>query len=340
MKHVNLADVPEQEIRSPGGKFHSFFRNVSLALGNQRNVGTWGGGHPFDFQVRRIPPGASVCPFHSHYGQWEFFLVRKGTGTVRTTKGIHPIAEGDLFYHPPAHPHQLTNTGDTDLEVFIFADNPPMDACFYPDSNKWALRPPGKIFRMALTDYFDGEEATVEGAPNPMPPPALAETPPVPFAQRHRATAQLPWAKYTSPKGKYSDHSQEWSEELGAKRNAHLGAGGHPFDLSLTRVAPGGTVTQYHWHAAQWEMYIVLSGALAMRTAEGIIPAPAGEVFIHPPYDAHQIINPSNAEATFLIVADNPPADYWFYPDSNKWGFREPRKFFRLAEADYFDGAE
>jgi len=76
MKLVHFPSLPEDELHSPARHFHSFCRNVSLALGGIRNAGTWGGGHPFDFQIRRIPPGAAVCPFHSHLAQWELFVVR------------------------------------------------------------------------------------------------------------------------------------------------------------------------------------------------------------------------------------------------------------------------
>lgn len=41
-----------------------------------------------------------------------------------------------------------------------------------------------------------------------------------------------------------------------------------------------------------------------------------------------------------IHFADNPPADYFHYPDSGKWGLRAPRKNFRMAEADYWDGEE
>jgi uncharacterized cupin superfamily protein len=340
MKRVNLADVPEQEIRSPGGKFHSFFRNVSLALGGQRNVGTLGGGHPFDFQVRRIPPGASVCPYHSHLAQWELLMVRGGRGSVRTPDGRHPVEAGDVFVHPPGTPHQLTNTGPADLEVFIFADNPPLDSCYYPDSNKWMLRPPGKIFRMTPADYLDGEEEPVPGPADPVPPPPATEASYVPFEKRRIAIDRLPWDAWTSPKGKFGDRSQEISVGLGAARNAPPGLGGHPFDLSITKVAPGATVCPFHWHAAQWEMYLVLSGQLTFRTADETVTGGPGEVFLCPPFDPHQIGNSSAAEASFLIVADNPPVDYWFYPDSGKWGVRDPRKLFRMTEVDYFDGEE
>ena len=148
MRTVSFHDLPELELHSPTRKFHSFCRNVSVALGGIRNVGTWGGGHPFDFQIRRVPPGAAICPFHSHLGQWELFLIHRGHGTVRGGAETHAVGPGEVFVHPPMEPHQLTNTGDTDLEVFIFADNPPVDGCHYPDSNKWGLRTPTMYFRV------------------------------------------------------------------------------------------------------------------------------------------------------------------------------------------------
>ena len=66
-----------------------------------------------------------------------------------------------------------------------------------------------------------------------------------------------------------------------------------------------------------------------------------GDVALHPPGEAHQIANASATEALlFYLVADNPPVDYWHYPDSGKWGLRAPRKFFRMNEAEYWDGEE
>ena len=67
----------------------------------------------------------------------------------------------------------------------------------------------------------------------------------------------------------------------------------------------------------------------------------SGDVVLHPPGEAHQITNASaTEELTFLLIADNPPVDYWHYPDSGKWGLRAPRTFFRMNEVDYWDGEE
>ena len=56
MHKVHTPSIPWEEMHSPTRKFHSFYKNISVALGGIRNGGTWCGGHPFDLQVRRIPP--------------------------------------------------------------------------------------------------------------------------------------------------------------------------------------------------------------------------------------------------------------------------------------------
>ena len=340
MNTVHLPSLPWEEQHSPAKKFHSFCRNVSVALGCPRNAGLSHGGHPFDFQVRRIPPGAAVCPFHAHLAQWEFFLVRSGTGTVRAGAETHALGPGDYFIHPPGETHQLINTGPTDLEVFIVADNPPLDAFYYPDSDKWGLRPPGNYFRMQPAGYFDGEEPPIPGAPPYQPsgsPPAPALTP---FADRKRHLDDLAWEFWASPKKKYRAAFAQLSESLGAKRNTPTGLGGHPFDLELGKLAPGECGCPFHSHATQWEFYVFLSGTATVRTLEGTRTFATGDVVLHPPGEAHQFTNTGADELLYLLIADNPPHDVFHYPDSNKWGFRSPRKFFRTTDADYWDGEE
>lgn len=334
MNRVQLSALPWTEQKSPGGKFRSSAQNISLALGGIRNVGAWGGGHPFDVQIRRVPAGAAVCPFHLHVAQWETFLVRRGTGTVRTATARHAVRPGDVFVQPPGHAHQLINTGDSELEVLIVADNPPLDAFFYPDSKKWGLRPPGKFFRALEVDYFEGEDAPVEPAPGPLTLDGATGG----FRKLH--LDEVAWETWTSPKGKFRGTSKELSIALGAKRNTPTGLGGHPFDLEWSTLAPGETGCPFHSHAAQWEMFMILSGTARVRAGTETEILAAGDVVLHPPREPHQIVNAGADELVFLLIADNPLVEYWHYPDANKWGFREPRKFFRLAEAEYYDGEE
>jgi uncharacterized cupin superfamily protein len=340
MKNIRLTDLPWEETDSPSRKFHSFYRNLSLAMGASRNTGLWGGGHPFDVQIRRIPPGAAICPFHFHLVQSELFVARSGSGTLRVIDGTHPVKAGDVFYHPPGEAHQLINTGLDDLEVLIIADNPQLDGSYYPDSNKWGLRP-GKIFRATECDYLEGEDAP--------PPSDLAAYRPAlnivlpsttPFFQRKVSIDDLPWDNFDSPKRKFRGDSKALSEAVGAKRNTPTGLGGHPFDLELGRIPPGFSGCPFHSHAAQWEFYIFLSGQGTVRTTEGLTPVSAGDVVLHPPGEAHQFTNTGTDDLHYFLIADNPVIDVWYYPDSKKMGVSSPRKFFPANEVDYWLGEE
>ncbi len=344
MNTVHFPTLPEAELHSPSKKFHSFCRNVSLALGGIRNVGTWGGGHPFDFQIRRVPPGAAVCPYHSHLGQWEAFLIRSGAATVRVGTAAasesHVVRAGHVFIHPPGEAHQLTNTGDTDLEVFIFADNPPVDGWHYPDSNKWGLRSPSMYFRVTECDYFDGEDPLAPTAapdrPSPTPTPVVG----TPFSARLLHVDDLAWEPWESPKKKFRGTSKELSIALGAKRDSPGRLGNHPFDLELGRIAPGERYVPFHFHTAQSEMFIFLEGAASVRAGAETAVLHAGDVVLHPPFEPHTVANAGDTDLLYLLVADNPPVDAAHYPDTNKWCLREPRKFFRMHEVDWLDGEE
>jgi uncharacterized cupin superfamily protein len=63
-----------------------------------------------------------------------------------------------------------------------------------------------------------------------------------------------------SPKGAFRGRYREISLALGAKKDAAPAGGGHPFDVVLEVLAPGETCCPYHAHAAQWELFYVLSG--------------------------------------------------------------------------------
>ena len=62
--------------------------------------------------------------------------------------------------HVPGEAHQIQNTGTEDLVYFIIADNPPLDFCSYPDSEKYSVtKSKFKPFlRAADVEYWDGEE--------------------------------------------------------------------------------------------------------------------------------------------------------------------------------------
>ena len=160
MRKINLAEITEQEKKSPKGKFHSYCRNISIALGREPDSLDLSKRHPFDLMLARIPPGAAFCPYHAESAQFELYLVVSGHGSVRDGTGATDVGPGDAFFFAPGEAHQISNPGPDELTYYVIADNPIGDSCYYPDSKKWAVsRPPDDIImKGAETTYFDGEE--------------------------------------------------------------------------------------------------------------------------------------------------------------------------------------
>src|SRR5713226_5130703 len=139
MRKVNLKDVPEQERKSPKGRFGRASKNISIALGREAESLDLTKRHPFDVALVRIPKGKSLCPYHSHSAESELYLVISGRGSVRDKNGMTDVGAGDAFFFGPGEAHQLTNAGDEDFAYYVIADNPRGDSCYYPDSGKWAV---------------------------------------------------------------------------------------------------------------------------------------------------------------------------------------------------------
>ena len=166
MRKVNVKDVPEQERKSPKGKFGRASKNISVALGREPGSLDLSKRHPFDLALVRIPKEKSLCPYHSHSAESELYLVVSGRGSIRDKNGSTIVAGGDAFFFHPGEAHQITNAGDEDGVYYVIADNPRSggatgDSCFYPDSGKWAVV--NEVFEERIvkgkeTGYFDGEE--------------------------------------------------------------------------------------------------------------------------------------------------------------------------------------
>jgi uncharacterized cupin superfamily protein len=159
MRKINTNEMAEFSWSSPKGKFGGAGKEVSEALGRQPQSTDLKERHPFDVEICRIPPGKSPCPYHSHSAQWEFYHVISGRGIVRHKDGTTEIEAGDAFIFEPDQPHQITNHGSEDLLLYVVADNPIGESCYYPDSKKWMVRSPGhRLIRSDALDYYDGEE--------------------------------------------------------------------------------------------------------------------------------------------------------------------------------------
>jgi uncharacterized cupin superfamily protein len=159
MRKINSAEIGWQPHGSPSKRFFRDEKKISEALGRKPQSMDLLERHPFDVELARIPPGCSLCPYHSHSAQWEFYHVISGGGVARYRGGKIEIEPGDAFLFKPNEPHQIINNRPDDLILYIVADNPLGESCHYPDSRKWAVKVPEyRIMRGEALDYYDGEE--------------------------------------------------------------------------------------------------------------------------------------------------------------------------------------
>lgn len=150
--------------------------------------------------------------------------------------------------------------------------------------------------------------------------------------------AEFTWS---SPKGKFQGAGKNVSEELGRDPLSTDLMKRHPFDVEISRVAPGQTPCPYHSHSAQWEFYHVIAGRGVVRHLAGTTPIEPGDAFIFKPGEPHQLTNNGTEDLVFYVVADNPLGESCHYPDSGKWLVRSPaRRLIRSESLDYHDGEE
>jgi len=110
--------------------------------------------------------------------------------------------------------------------------------------------------------------------------------------------------------------------------------------MEMVKIPAGATNCPFHSHAAQWEAYLVISGTGEVRAGETRHPIGAGDTFVCPPGEAHQVINTGAEVLLYYVIADNPPADVIQYPDTGKWYVKPHHLSFRMAETGYYDGEE
>ena len=158
MASINQNSVPEKHRISPKGKYEIYRKQVSLAIGGIKDVGPWGGGHPFDIELARIPCGKVGYPLHSHAAQTEYYIILQGAGILRIEDRQAPVYAGDHFICLPGVTHQIINNSYEDLIYYVIADHHRSDVTTYPESDKRQIKPEYRYFHISDVDYYDGEE--------------------------------------------------------------------------------------------------------------------------------------------------------------------------------------
>lgn len=132
-------------------------------------IGTRIGARRLGYNLTVLPPGKVQCPFHSHRGEEEMFLILDGEGELRFGDQRYPIHRHDVIACPTGGPevaHQIINTGATPMRYLALSNLAEIDICEYPDSGKSGVVVGQgddvsyhRRFRDAdgHVDYYDGE---------------------------------------------------------------------------------------------------------------------------------------------------------------------------------------
>lgn len=99
---------------------------------------------------------------------------------------------------------------------------------------------------------------------------------------------------------------EEWVRPGGVYRRfaKELFGEGMPFDAERVVLAPGETNWPYHSHVGMWEVYFVQAGRGSVRCPDGPVEVAAGDWFIHPPGEPHNLTNTGTEDLVIVVLSD------------------------------------
>jgi uncharacterized cupin superfamily protein len=147
---MNLDDAEFDDIED-NGFYTSRRATISDHIGAQK----------LGYNLTVLPPGKAQCPFHSHHGEEEMFLILEGEGELRFGDERYPIRRHDVIACPTGGAevaHQIVNTGTTTMRYLSLSTLCDVEVCEYPDSQKVGVFA-GKRGERGLRKLFRGENA-------------------------------------------------------------------------------------------------------------------------------------------------------------------------------------
>jgi uncharacterized cupin superfamily protein len=266
----------------------------------------------------RIWPGRQSTPVHAHFGEEEIFYVLDGSGWSWQEGAVHPVAAGDVMFHPAGGPAHTVVAGEAGIDVLAFGDNLRHEAVRFPRID--ATWVGGMILEHVPRHQFELEAeragpVEIPEQPDPRPDTTLAVADVEP-----RAIAR----------GAVETSVRFLSRALGARHTA----------LNQTTVAPGAESAPPHCHSAIEELFVVLEGdgVLLLGDAEEEHPVRAGSLVARPAGTgvAHALRAGPHG-LTMLAYSDLDPRDMCLYPRTGKVLVRGLGIVIRPEQVPYWD---
>jgi uncharacterized cupin superfamily protein len=252
--------------------------------------------------VFELVPGAASFPLHIHHANEELITVLAGEPSLETLDGETRLVPGEVIACRTGQrgAHRVKNQSDKVAKVLILSTMRAPEITEFPETGELWVR-----------DYAPGADPP-EGALDQRMAGNQAAAP-------RRATPAGDW-----PGGRVANLFDPRFDEGGAgtRGRARIGrqAGAKRLGLSLYELPPGFRRTAYHYHFANEELLIALSGRLTLRTQAGWRELEAGDVVALPRGEqgAHRPINVREQPARYLVASEMNAPDVVIYPDSRK----------------------
>jgi len=154
----------------------------------------------------------------------------------------------------------------------------------------------------------------------------------------------IPWRERKSPRGDYHRFLRDVAMAFKAPNTGPSLRSEPPFEVELVRLPSGAKNFPFHNHAAEWEFYLVVSGTGKIRAGKLTRNLESGDCVLNPPGEPHQIINTGKEDLLYYVIANNSAADFYYFPDSDKWGMWAPHlpdgPSFRQKKVTYYEREE
>ncbi|HEU0061738.1 MAG TPA: cupin domain-containing protein [Hyphomicrobiaceae bacterium] len=128
------------------------------------------------------------------------------------------------------------------------------------------------------------------------------------------------FAQAAAPRAKASNYPTEFAARVSGRLKRPLGDlfALKNFGVNLTTLAPGAASALFHRHSRQDEFVYMLEGQLVLLTEEGEQELTPGMCFgFAAGGTAHQLVNRSAADATYLEIGDRSAGDAVSYPQDD-----------------------
>lgn len=271
----------------------------SLRLGEAAGLGQIG------INIVRLEPGAVSSLRHWHQYEDEFVLALDGVCTMVTDEGTTDLRRGDAAVFPAGNPigHQFRNRTDQLATFLVAGTKAKREVATYSDVD--------------FSIIIEAGQATFlrrDGAPF--------------VARNSDGTVTLPSDTGRTYPALFRDDGTGWAED--DPSHPILGAGPGPYRFRLLsdpggltqfgafveELPPGSSSGHRHWHEAEDEFVMVLSGE-AVLVEDGETTLHPGDAAAWPAGLAvgHRLDNRSSAPVRYLVIGTRAARDRIHYTD-------------------------